>query len=96
MPASKNFPSEWQQSAAEKQPGRTTGFYSSTQRRPPVKIEDILTIMQQNLQQAEQAVSNTALSPKDRTEAIGAKKAYAHCINLIHAVLEKKGWTSPG
>lgn len=57
-----------------------------------MKIEDVLKIMEKNLLENEKAIKNPELSQKARTEAMGAKKAYAHCIGLVTAVLQKKGW----
>ena len=61
-------------------------------RRDDMKIEDTLEVMEANLEMAEKNWNNPDLSSKERFEARGAKNAYAHCINLVKAVLEKKGW----
>jgi hypothetical protein len=57
-----------------------------------VKIEDVMEIMVINLRQADEAVKDSQLSQATRSEALGAKKAYAHCIGLLTAALQKKGW----
>jgi hypothetical protein len=48
--------------------------------------------LENHLREAEEAVKNPKLSKSEQSEAQGAKKAYAHCVGLIKAVLEKKGW----
>jgi len=58
-----------------------------------VKIEDILTVIENYMHEAEKAAENPKLTVMERSEAKGEKKAYAHCIGLVQAVLEKKGWT---
>ncbi len=57
-----------------------------------MKIEDVLNIMENHLREAEEAVKNPKLSKSERSEAQGAKKAYAHCVGLVKAILVKKGW----
>ena len=57
-----------------------------------MKIEDVLNILENYLHEAEEAVENTKLSAMERSEARGAKTAYAHCVGLVKAALEKKGW----
>ena len=59
-----------------------------------MKIEDLLSIMENHLREAEGEVNNPDFSEMERSEARGAKQAYAHCIGLVKAVLEKKGWKS--
>ncbi len=51
-----------------------------------------MQIMEANLRQAEEALKDSALSQTARNEALGAKKAYAHCLGLLNAALQKKGW----
>ena len=57
-----------------------------------MKVEDVLEVIEEYMHEAEKAVDNTKLSVMERSEAKGEKKAYAHCIGLINAVLIKKGW----
>ena len=57
-----------------------------------MKIEDALNVMRNYLSEAEKALKNTQLPEMERAEARGSQKAYAHCIGLVSAVLEKKGW----
>ena len=57
-----------------------------------MKIEDILNTMENHLRGKEKELNNPDLSEMERSEARGAKQAYAHCIGLVKAVLEKKGW----
>jgi hypothetical protein len=57
-----------------------------------LKIEDILNAMENHLREAEEALNNPDFSEMERSEARGAKQAYAHCIGLVKAVLAKKGW----
>jgi hypothetical protein len=57
-----------------------------------VKIEDVMEIMEINLREADEAVKDSGLSQAARNEALGAKKAYAHCLGLLNAALLKKGW----
>ena len=57
-----------------------------------MKIEDVLKVIEEYMHEAEKVVENPKLSVMERSEAKGEKKAYAHCIGLIDAVLEKKGW----
>lgn len=57
-----------------------------------MKIEDVLEVMEEYMHTAEKVVENPKLSVMERSEAKGEKKAYAHCIGLLDAVLEKKGW----
>ena len=57
-----------------------------------MKIEDLLSIMENHLREAERELNDTNFSEVERSEARGAKQAYAHCIGLVKAVLEKKGW----
>ena len=59
-----------------------------------MRIEDLLGIMENHLHEAEREVSNPDFDEMERSEARGAKQAYAHCIGLVKAVLEKKGWKS--
>jgi hypothetical protein len=59
----------------------------------PVKIEDVMKVIENYMHEAEKAAENSKLSVVERSEAKGEKKAYAHCIGLVQAVLEKKGWT---
>ena len=58
-----------------------------------MKIEDVLKVLENYLHEAEDTVANPKLSRLERNEAKGAKKAYAHCIGLVKAVIEKKGWS---
>lgn len=58
-----------------------------------MKIEDVLKVLENYLREAENTVANPKLSKLERNEAKGAKKAYAHCIGLVKAVIEKKGWS---
>jgi hypothetical protein len=48
--------------------------------------------MEISLREADKAVKDTGLSQAARNEALGAKKAYAHCLGLLSAALQKKGW----
>lgn len=57
-----------------------------------MKIEDVMEIMETNLSEADEAVKDAQLSQPARNEALGAKKAYAHCIGLLTAAIQKKGW----
>ena len=57
-----------------------------------MKIEDVLHVIEDYLQKAEQTVRNTELSKMERIEARGARDAYAHAIGLLKAVIKKKGW----
>ena len=57
-----------------------------------MKIEDLLEVLENSLDEAEAAMKNPKFSDKERIEARGNAKAYAHCIGLVKAVLEKKGW----
>ena len=59
-----------------------------------MKIEDILKVIENYMHEAEKTAENPKLSVVERSEAKGEKKAYAHCIGLVQAVLEKKVWTS--
>jgi hypothetical protein len=59
----------------------------------PVKIEEVMKVIENYMHEAEKAAENSKLSVVERSEAKGEKKAYAHCIGLVQAVLEKKGWT---
>jgi hypothetical protein len=61
-------------------------------RESDVKIEDVMEIMEINLREADEAVKDSGLSQAARNEALGAKKAYAHCLGLLNAALLKKGW----
>jgi len=61
-------------------------------RKNNVKIEDVMEIMEVNLRQADEALKDSGLSQAARNEALGAKKAYAHCLGLLNAALQKKGW----
>ena len=58
-----------------------------------MKIEDVLKVLEKYLREAEDTVANPKLSRLERNEAKGATKAYTHCIGLIKAAIEKKGWT---
>ena len=58
-----------------------------------MKVEDVLTVIENYMREAEKAAENPKLTVMERSEAKGSKKAYAHCIGLVQAVLEKKGWT---
>jgi hypothetical protein len=58
-----------------------------------LKVEDVLDALENSLNEAEAALADTALSASERLEARGARKAYAHCVGLVKAVLEAKGWT---
>jgi hypothetical protein len=55
-----------------------------------VKIEDVLKALEKYLDEADDTVANPKLSRVERNEAKGASKAYAHCIDLVKAVIEKK------
>ncbi|MGB5421502.1 MAG: hypothetical protein WBN03_05040 [Desulfobacterales bacterium] len=57
-----------------------------------MKIEDVMEIMEISLRDADKAVKDSGLSQAARNEALGAKKAYAHCLGLLSAALQKKGW----
>ena len=57
-----------------------------------MKIEDVMEIVESNLREADNAVKDSGLSQAARNEALGAMKAYAHCLGLLTAVLQKKGW----
>jgi hypothetical protein len=57
-----------------------------------VKIEDVMEIMEVNLREADKSVKDSQLSQAARNEALGEKKAYAHCLGLLNAALLKKGW----
>ncbi|MEN8781331.1 MAG: hypothetical protein ABF292_09465 [Desulfobacterales bacterium] len=57
-----------------------------------MKIEDVMEIMEISLHEADEAVKDSRLSQAARNEALGAKKAYAHCLGLLKAALQKKGW----
>lgn len=57
-----------------------------------MKIEDVMEIMEVNLREADKAVRDSQLAQAARNEALGAKKAYAHCLGLLNAALLKKGW----
>jgi hypothetical protein len=52
-----------------------------------------MKVIENYMHEAEKAAENSKLSVVERSEAKGEKKAYAHCIGLVQAVLEKKGWT---
>ena len=51
-----------------------------------------MEIMEVNLREADKSVKDSQLSQAARNEALGAKKAYAHCLGLLKAALQKKGW----
>lgn len=57
-----------------------------------MRIEDVLKVLENSLDEAEKAMKNPELSDKERIEARGNGKAYAHCVGLVKAVLKKKGW----
>ncbi|MGD8677251.1 MAG: hypothetical protein PVG81_15715 [Desulfobacterales bacterium] len=57
-----------------------------------MKIEDVMEILENNLRETDKAVKDSRLSQAARNEALGAKKAYAHCLGLLKAALQKKGW----
>lgn len=57
-----------------------------------MKIEDAIQIMQKSLQEAERLLKKPEVSKLEKTEARATKRAYAHCIGLMQAVIEKKGW----
>ena len=57
-----------------------------------MKIEDVMKIMEISLRETDKAVKDSGLSQAARNEALGAKKAYAHCLGLLSAALQKKGW----
>ena len=57
-----------------------------------MKIEDVLKVLENSLNEAQEAMKNPKLSGKERIEARGNEKAYAHCVGLVKAVLKKKGW----
>ena len=57
-----------------------------------MKIEDVMEIMEISLREADKSVKDSGLSQAARNEALGAKKAYAHCLGLLSAALQKKGW----
>ena len=57
-----------------------------------MKIEDVMEIMEICLREADKSVKDSQLSQAARNEALGAKKAYAHCVGLLTAALQKKGW----
>lgn len=76
-------------------PGRFVGLTQPpNESEEPLKIEDIMKVIENYMHEAEKAAENPKLSVVERSEAKGEKKAYAHCIGLVQAVLEKKGWTS--
>lgn len=58
-----------------------------------MKIEEVLKLIEGYLRESEEAVKNPKLANLDRMEARGARSAYAHCIGLLKACIEKKGWT---
>lgn len=58
-----------------------------------MKIEDVMQVIENYMHEVEKAAENPKLSVIERSEAKGEKKAYAHCIGLLQAVLAKKGWT---
>ena len=51
-----------------------------------------MEIMEISLREADKAVKDSQLSQAARNEALGAKKAYAHCLGILSAALQKKGW----
>jgi len=51
-----------------------------------------MEIMEISLRESDEAVKDSRLSQAARNEALGAKKAYAHCLGLLNATLLKKGW----
>lgn len=57
-----------------------------------MKIEDVLDVLENSLYEAEEKEKDPKFSQIERSEARGAKNAYAHCVGLVRAVLEKKGW----
>jgi len=57
-----------------------------------MQIEDVLKIMKDSLLEAQKTAKDTNRPIIDRVEAKSAAKAYAHCINLLGAVLKRKGW----
>lgn len=61
-----------------------------------MKIEDIMQVIENYMHESEKTAENPKLTVIERSEAKGEKKAYAHCIGLLQAALEKKGWTSQG
>ena len=61
-----------------------------------MKIEDIMKMIENYMRESEKTAENSKLSVVERSEAKGEKKAYAHCIGLLHAALEKKGWIGKG
>jgi hypothetical protein len=58
-----------------------------------MKIEDALNIMKKSLVDAKTVAKDPRLQVVERIEAKSAVKAYAHCINLLSAILTKKGWS---
>lgn len=58
-----------------------------------MKIEEVVKVIENYMHEAEKTAENPKLTVMERSEAKGEKKAYAHCIGLVRAVLEKKGWT---
>ena len=61
-----------------------------------MKIEEIMKMIEHSMRESDKAAQNSKLSVVERSEAKGEKKAYAHCIGLLHAALEKKGWLGKG
>lgn len=59
-----------------------------------MKIEDALLIMRSNASDAEVKMRSRKVRVEERLEAMATKRAYAHCIGLLEAVIEKKGWSS--
>jgi len=57
-----------------------------------MKFEDAIQIMEKSLQEAEQLMQDPKKSKLEKTEARAMKQAYAHCIGLVQAIIEKKGW----
>jgi hypothetical protein len=51
-----------------------------------------MEVMETSIREADKAVKDSRLSQAARKEALGAKKAYAHCFGLLSASLQKKGW----
>ena len=58
-----------------------------------MKIEEVLKLIEGYLKESEAALNNPKLANLERMEARGARGAYAHCIGLLKACIEKKGWT---
>ena len=58
-----------------------------------MKIEEVVKVIENYMHEAEKTAENPKLTVMERSEAKGEKKAYAHCIGLVKAVLAKKGWT---